>query len=115
VLTVLEYAFAIDLGIDELLIRDPWSKGLPPGRPAPGTAVIFVVLGVGLLCLDRRPVWAQRAALLGGLGAFLALCGYLYSTNSLYTIAPYVSMALHTSVGLLLAAIGLLAARPQVG
>ncbi|MBI3961709.1 MAG: hypothetical protein HY335_03075 [Deinococcus sp.] len=120
-LTLSEYLFSWDLGIDQLLFPEAVradSTSLP-GRMASATALNFVVLGLALLFLDvktRRGHWpAQFLALLGVLIGFLALIGYAYGVQALYAIAFYTSMALHTAATLTVLAVGVLLARPDRG
>ncbi|TAM48233.1 MAG: PAS domain S-box protein [Gammaproteobacteria bacterium] len=121
VLTLAQYAFGWNLGIDELLFADPESlaAGTPPGRPAPNTALAILLLGLAPLFLDyetrrgRRP--AEGLTLAAGLIAFLGLLGYAYGVRSLYGVALYSSMAVHTAFVALLLALGVLFARPRRG
>ena len=120
-LTIVEYVFGWSLGIDELLFADPESlaAGTPPGRPTPNTALGILLLGLALLLLDyetrrgRRP--AEWLALAAGLIAIVGLLGYAYGVRSLYGVALYSSMALHTAVLILVLTLGVLCARPQRG
>jgi signal transduction histidine kinase len=110
--TLVEYALRIDLGIDELLCRDP-STISAPGRMAPATAICVLGLGVAIAWLDRR--WAEWLALVTAGFAHLTLLGYLYGVADLYAIWPFASVALHTAVSLYLLALGIVLARPGRG
>ena len=110
--TLVECTFGIELGIDELLHRDPTADRLP-GQMAPVTAGCLVLLGVALA--GREAWWAEWLALLVGLVAHLALLGYLYGVHDVYAIGRHGSVAVHTAVALYALAIGVLLARPQRG
>ncbi len=119
-LTLAEYIFGWNLGIDELLFADAGSLGgvFPPGRPAPNTALGIFLTGLALLALDlerRAGSPAEWLALTAGLIAFVGLLGYAYGVQSLYRVTVYSSMSLHTAFALLVLAIGILAARPNRG
>ncbi len=120
VLTLAEYFADLDLGIDELLFRDPFTaRSSYPGRMAPATALNFLLLGVALLFLDRETTRGNRpsewCALVAGLIALIAVIGYAYNVQSLYRLAPYASMAVHTASTFLLLSVGILCARPERG
>lgn len=110
--SLLEYALGIDLGIDELVLRDP-AAAAAPGRMSPMTGCCLLLFGVALLWLESR--WAERLALLGGALAQVAIFGYLYGARDLYAIGPYASVALHTAFALCLLALGIVLARPERG
>ncbi|MEW5939032.1 MAG: PAS domain S-box protein [Chloroflexota bacterium] len=119
-LTLGEYVFGANLGIDQFLFVDSQTLATSfPGRMSIASALIFALLGVSLLLLDVenshkfRP--AQWLALAGGAIASIALIGYLYGVESLYSVGPYSSMALHTAFASGLLAIGILCARPKNG
>lgn len=119
-LTSLEDLAQIDLGIDELLFAD--SRGAPgivhPGHMAPATQLGFLLLTTAALLSERRRgLWlAQILAMLAGVIGFVSLCAYLFGASALYAVLPaYNAIALHTAIGLLVAAGGLLAARPDGG
>jgi len=90
-LTLVQYVFNLDLGIDQWLMQDYLTSklhsGVPdpnssltktiqlffikverpfPGRPSPNTAFSFVLVGMSLLCLSwaqmPRYLWAKRLA-----------------------------------------------------
>ncbi|HUS05784.1 MAG TPA: ATP-binding protein [Bryobacteraceae bacterium] len=110
-LTLSEYAFGWNLGIDEMLFRD--FRSSPPGRMAPGSAVGFVMFSVAFLMLDVSPRVSDSLSLCMAFGVLIAFVGYLYGMQSLYTAGAYVSLALQTVVGFLLLSLGLLSARPN--
>jgi PAS domain S-box-containing protein len=110
-----EYVTAIDLGIDQLLAADTVTRSFP-GRMAPITATSFAAIGLALLGVRARAVWlSQVPALFVGVSSFVALIGYGYGTETLYSFGPYGSIAIHTAVAFITLAIGLIAARPFDG
>ncbi|MEN3941916.1 ATP-binding protein [Prosthecobacter sp. SYSU 5D2] len=90
-----------------------------PNRMAPNAALGFVLLGSGLLLMQRttsrgrRP--AEYCALLIGLVSLLALLGYAYQVTWLYGVESFIPMALHTAAVFHLMAAGLLFARRDQG
>jgi len=110
-LTISEYVFGWDLGIDQLLFRDvivaPGTSS--PGRMAPLTALNFALLGAAavLVSVEAGISAACGFTFLVALNAGLASLGYLYGIESFYTIAPYSQMALHTAVAFLASAAAL--------
>ena len=117
-LTLGEYIFGWDLGIDQLLFKD--LRGavgtLSPGRMAPNTALNFLLVGCALLLLDyeshrgNRP--AQFLALGAALVALLALVGYVYGATTSYGLASCTQMALHTAAAFFVLGLAILFARP---
>jgi len=122
-LTLCEYLFGWNLGIDELLFRDlPTSIATShPGRMGANTALNFMLVSVALQILiypkTQRSYWyAQILALIATLISFQALMGYAYKVKVLYGLAPYTtSMALHTAVLFSLLNMGILWARAEQG
>ena len=113
-LTLTEYLFGWDFGIDRLWFKEKLvrSSATFPGRLSPHTALTFIFAGFALLFLDLetgrgyRP--AQIPALLTAVVPLLALIGYVTETLAFYGISPGTGMALHTLVTFLLLACGLL-------
>ncbi|MBC7859142.1 MAG: response regulator [Burkholderiaceae bacterium] len=118
-LTLGEYAFAADWGIDQLLFRDaaePASRNLP-GRMAQASAAGFALAALALCTLELRRTCmiSMVAALAGGLVGLLVLLGYAYGIEALYGVGAYSSVALHTALGLVALNLGVLLARPRRG
>jgi two-component system, cell cycle sensor histidine kinase and response regulator CckA len=115
-LTLVEYAFHWNAGLDELLFADPESA-VAPGRMSPVTALNLLLLAGALLALDRGPRRFRRAsewlALVAGLSSLVALLGYVYGVGSLYAIPPYFSVPLHTALATLAGSVGVLCARRE--
>lgn len=120
IITLSEYAFNVDLGIDQLLFSDLPEITHPTGRMAPMTALNFSILGLALLFLNfgarNNYLVAQVLTLIPvffTLGAFL---GYVYWGKSLDALnLPHMSVAIHTSIAFLLLSLGTLFAKAGDG
>lgn len=118
-LTFAEYAFAVDLGIDQLFLADVQSPAgtSDPGRMAPTTALAIALLGISLVARSTFPhTRFRRTELLvvvAALIAFLAFSGYLYGASALLGIGSFTQMALHTSLTLLVVCASIIAITPQ--
>lgn len=114
--TLAEYVFSSNLGVDQLFFHDRSIRY--PGRMAPATAVTFFFVGLALLALLRR---SSRALVFAGwvsgltlFSATLSLTGYAY-VRSVYQVSSYASVALHTTVCFWLISLAMLAAAPTHG
>jgi PAS domain S-box-containing protein len=109
-ITCLEHLFAVDLGIDRLLMAHRLSDWtLPaPGRFALNTCLGFTIAGLSLLTLRREKgiAIAESLACIVLLIGYQSLLGYLYSAAVLYTKV----MALPTVILFLVLAVALLCA-----
>ncbi|HEY9850650.1 MAG TPA: methyl-accepting chemotaxis protein [Leptolyngbyaceae cyanobacterium] len=118
-LTLLQYIFGWNFGIDELLFKDARTAvgTASPGRMGANTAVNFVLLGTALFLLLKKTKYqlAQTLTIAASFVAFVGLLGYIYSVRSLYGIGSYTQMALHTAVAFLILCIGILFSRPEQG
>lgn len=120
-LTLSEYIWDWNAGIDQLFVRDLLTNPLvaAPGRPSAATAQCFLFLGLALVWMDvewrhrLRP--AEWLALFGIMAGLIGTLGYFFSVTALYAILPYSSMAVHTSLLFVLLGIGILLARPDRG
>ena len=120
-LTLAEYASDHSFGLDQWLIPAdaPSLLGQPPGRMPAMTALSLLLLGTALLALDWRKQARLRPtaglALAAALIGLLGFTGYLYDVRSIYALSPFSSMAIHTTMGVLLLATGVLCARVGPG
>jgi len=115
VLTIVEYVFQVNAGIDELL-GPPYIalKVSRPGRMAPVVATCFAVGSMGLLLATRSR--SKRAGLFLGLsGSVIAAAGIATSmsvalgASDAFGWGNGTRVALHTAVGLWVFGIGILA------
>ena len=120
-ITVAEYAFNWDAGIDQLLFNEPQGTigTFLPGRMAFNSALNFSLLGFALLTLGRKTRWsdglAQVFALLVGLSGMLAIVAYTFGLAGSSGLAVYTRMALHTAVTFILLSVGLVCLSPEIG
>ena len=117
VLSVAEYAFSRDLGIDQLLFQDTLAPlGTPPGRMAFMTALNFTLLAAALLLVDVETPTGKRPshwlALVIAVNSCVAVLGYAYDVPALYAVAARSPVALHTAALFVLASLGVAFARP---
>jgi signal transduction histidine kinase len=118
-LSMVEYWFGLDLGIDQLVFIEPpgavWT--VYPGRMALTTAFNFSIVGIALLLLgEQRYLSSQLIVLIEDVVAFLAVVGYMYGVTGLYKIPwQYTPMAIHTAVMFLLIAGSVLFAHSDEG
>lgn len=100
ILTLIQYAAGIDLGIDELLVRDTITA-IPshPGRMAFGGVINFILLGSSLLSYGFE-LRGRRLALYPALAtwfiAFFSLIGFVHDAGS-YLFFRYVLTSPHAS------------------
>jgi signal transduction histidine kinase len=119
-LTLCEFLFGWEPGIDNLIVRDRHTVHTPhPGRMSPFTALGFLLFGTAFLIMDfetrggQRPAqWLMLPIFLDG---FIALLGHAYGVRSFYHVGPYASMALHTAILAVMVSLGFLCARPGKG
>ena len=116
--TLIEYLSNTDFGIDQRLFRDPYSTSAP-GRMSVITSVAFILLGSALLLMKAPSETGRKISrvfgLLSGALGFIAILGYSYDTQALYQVRPYSSIALHTAIAFVIAAIGVQYANPTEG
>jgi PAS domain S-box-containing protein len=119
-LTLLEYLFDRDFGIDQWLVAAAPDAGFPfaPGRMAPNTALSFVLVGAALSLLDAgsRSLRAvpQACAVVTFLAGFTAIVEYAYHAPVVIAGAvEYTTIAAHTAVGFVVLSTGVLACRPH--
>ena len=120
-LTLVEYYFDWNIGIDELLFKEATDAvgTYVPNRMAPNSALNFFILGSAQLLLlsgrRRNYIVAQILTIVAFLVAFLGFLGYAYGITSFYGIGSYTQMALHTAIAFILQSLGMLLAHPDRG
>ncbi len=102
--TLAEYLMSIDLGIDQIFVKDWQGVGgrFPPGRLAPITALNFIFLSLSFL-IDyfrgrRAAVLSQLCAALVLFASVQGLVGYVIGLTYLFGSAFYTQMAIHTAL-----------------
>lgn len=118
-LTVCEMLFHWQTGLDQWLFGHEASRARGPGAMSPATAMSVLSLSAAIELTTMRSVLARRLAqafiLFALLLTGLALIGYVYGVESLYSIGIFSSVATHTAGTLLLCSIGLLHVRRDFG
>ncbi|MDO8672761.1 MAG: PAS domain S-box protein [Dehalococcoidia bacterium] len=118
-LNLAEYLWGLDLGIDQLLFRDPQVTPVPPGRMAVTAALSFLLLGSALLISakggQRSLYLVHILSLTVNSLSYLALIGYAYDARALYDFGPYSAMALHTALTFAFLSLGVLFVGPDKG
>jgi signal transduction histidine kinase len=112
VVTLLEYLFRINFGIDELLgISYITTHTSSPGRMSPTTALCFIVLAAAFVLAQTGPR-INRSAVLGVTGLMVAavgatcFIGVVSGTSDAFAWGNSTRVALHTAVGLVMLGIG---------
>ncbi|MTJ10034.1 PAS domain-containing protein [Anabaena sp. UHCC 0204] len=117
-LTIIQYGFNINLGIDQIIIPEPENAiaTSSPGRMALNTALCFFLLGLALVGRSQQIFNViQGLALISFFIALFGLVGYSFGIHTLYQLASFTSMALHTSVAFILLSLGILLADHKQG
>ena len=119
--TLVEYIASINLGIDQLLVREPpGATGTTyPGRMAPNSALAFLFIGVALVVHELETEAGTRPAQLLALAAALvplqAIIGFAYGVEPMAGLAANTRVPFYAGIGFLLLVTSLLFDRPQSG
>ncbi len=132
-ITLCEYTFGWNLGIDELLISDPVATvESDPGRMGINTAIDFCLTGAALWLTNRqeqqpqrqrqhrvkldRIAIAQSLALVAGFVALQAVVGYVNNARVFYQLSIFTTaMAFQTAIVLIVLCGGILAVHSDRG
>ena len=111
-LTLIEYVCSVNLGIDQLLMKDFLEpQALYPGRMAPNTALSFTLVGAALIaCTQLRTGTLTAIGILGGLVIALgsvALFGHLSGIETAYGWGQLTRMAATTALAFVVLGIGI--------
>ncbi|HVF26558.1 MAG TPA: PAS domain S-box protein, partial [Anaerolineales bacterium] len=119
-ITLSEYVFGWNAGIDQLIVRDLQSQpGAFTGRMAFATALCFTMLGAASISIHAgtgKIVKLGQYLVVAVLAiSLLALVGYVYKVQALYKLGPYSSIAVHTAVSMALVSLGTLSVQADRG
>jgi PAS domain S-box-containing protein len=122
-LTIIQYLFGWNFGIDQLLFQSPpiVVTTSHPGRMGVNTALSFTLIGVALYLIiqPRKQLsywYAQILTIIVALMSLQSLMGYVYKEDMFYGIArATTSMALHTALTLMVLCIGILRKNSKQG
>ena len=116
-LTLLEYIFGINIGIDRILFAS--AQGEIAVRMSPQSAFNFLMVGVSLFFIagqeKEKVKIGQVIILLAGAVSLISLFGFIYNISSFYTIASFKGMAAHTAVAFTMIFFGILLANSEIG
>ena len=109
-----------NLRVDQLFFATKLDVGFGARNlMAPNTALNFFLVGAALILLHSRKrhgsSFASLAALVCALDSFLAILGYAYGIGGFYELRTFIPMALHTAVGFLVLAVGIMSCQPKRG
>ena len=112
-LTIVEYIYNINLGIDELFLKDDSGALLTiyPGRMPIGNSICFFLLSLALFASHtkkyRHYPFIQVQALIVTMLAVLSLMGYLYGIKVLYFGSRvFTAMALNSAIAFFMIGLG---------
>jgi hypothetical protein len=78
--TVVQYAVGENLGLEEILLQEPWNPQINILRLSPGDSILIFIVGVSSLCLAKlfdSPIAIQGVLVSLWLGVILCLIGLL--------------------------------------
>lgn len=120
-LTILQYMFAFDFGIDQAFYKDSYSGsfGLYPGRISQAGSLSFMTIGICVLMARSKSlqlrILSQCGFNLVTLTGCIAFIGYVYRVPIFYKLSTFSSMAVHTSILLVMTSIGASFMNPSLG
>jgi signal transduction histidine kinase len=121
VLTLSQYIFGLNLGIDELVVRDNPNPAITssPGRMSPLVAINFLLTGTALLLWQKtgknnyRP--SEYFALVALFMPVIVLVGYIFSEAKLYSFPSVTGVALFAAILFIILLAGILAVHNERG
>lgn len=121
ILTVLEYLFGLNLGIDQLFFKEVAGvlNTSSPNRMAFNASINLVLAGLAVLVMDIKidhgHELSQVLAFLGGIVSILALLGYSFNASILYHLPQFTGIAIYATVTFILIFSAILLANPDRG
>jgi PAS domain S-box-containing protein len=120
-LTLTQYIFGWNLGIDQLLFKEPVGAFATssPGRMGPNTALNFLLIGMGLLFLNKKTHHGYHPSnpliITALVISLLGMLGHIYGVTELYGLFNYTTMPIQTVVAFIVLCLGILFAFPDDG
>lgn len=113
-LTLSEYIFGVNLGIDEFFVRDELRTTATyyAGRMSPISALNFLLIGIGLLLLNRQKSEGYQFFYLFEI-TFIALL-MLFSFNFVTDIPTYFRLSIHVAIGFIVLPVAIYFAQPML-
>ncbi|MEZ4238979.1 MAG: ATP-binding protein [Myxococcota bacterium] len=117
--SLLEEATGLDLGIDQVLLTDPYTHSdAAPGRMSIATAIALALLALSLLAASvprPRPIVVQALAGAGFAIGHVGLLGYAYDARALAAADLFDTLSLPTALSILTIGAGVLCLWPSQG
>jgi len=118
-LTLIEYVYHINLGIDQLFMHVPLIRNeTSPGRMSPNGALILALIGTSILILSNFVTSKLEmknllfilmiVSLILLTMSFVGIFGYIVDMPETYGLGSYTRMAIHTTFSNILLSIGLI-------
>jgi signal transduction histidine kinase len=118
-LTLFENLSGHDLHIDQLLFQESPNAVIAyaPGRMAPLTSLVFLLIGIALIFLDKKRglIISQILAFIIGFFGLLVLTSYAYHIETQTKLEPYIYAAFHAALNFVFIAIAILFLYPEQG
>ncbi len=119
-LRVSDYLWQTGLQVDRLLFASQLGAvpNQPPNRMAPNTAIAQMLLGAALASYGARIAKLkipEALAIPTLVIALFAMVGYAYGLRTLYSLGPFVPMAVHTAVALFALSVAIVLADAEHG
>jgi PAS domain S-box-containing protein len=117
--TLFEHVTAINLGIDTLLVSQPWGQrgAFVPGRIGPPGSASLTIIGAAIILAafgrQNRRWTAAGGVLVIGI-AMLSITGYIFGADALFALPRFTAIALQTATILLALGLGLVMSVPEV-
>ncbi len=119
-LTLIQHLARVDLGIDQLIVSDPWTTAdLHPGRMPRAAAAGLLLFGLASLFTPRPPKWSFWAGFtctaIGFWASLFAIVTYMFDAHSLETFASFARFSMHSAISFLVLFTGAMLATPDRG
>jgi len=119
--TAIEHVYHLNLGIDQMAIRDSQEKvkSFMPGRMSLNASVYLFLLGLSLVLVDRRSRFLRDLQQWAAIGVWMmttgALIGYGYGFKELYNYSSNNPLTFPSAIAFYCLAIATFLLRPQAG